>query len=390
MPSPTTADLCRRARQVLEANWVPQVGYTAPNSEVYPWLWLWDSCFHALIWGALDDQRAAVELRAVFAEQGADGFVPHMTYSLRPDAARELWGRPGRSYLTQPPMYGHAVRLLLDWGHPVEPLAARARDGLLSLVRQRRGRDGLLLVVHPWEAGTDDSPRWDAWAEEPFDRPGWGRRKRELLRTVDVSETGASLRNPAFTVAPAGFNALVAFNLRELCAVTGDGELEEAAGRIVEALERRWDEALGTWTDWSEPEVPSTRVRTLEALLPVLVTGGRDRVGRVFGQLFQDTAFGAPFGPCGVHRQEPTFRPDAYWRGAGWPQLTYLFFVAAIRSGDLEAAGRLRRLAASTAEASDFAEYFDPLTGAGLGASPQGWAGLPCVMDRLDRRVASA
>jgi hypothetical protein len=383
------ADFRGTARQVLEANWVPQYGYSAPNSETYPWLWLWDSCFHALIWGALDDERAAAELRAVFAEQGPDGFMPHMTYRLRPEAARELWKQPGRSYLTQPPMYAHALRLLLEWGYPVEPLAARARDGLLSLVRQRSGPNGLVLVVHPWEAGTDDSPRWDAWAGEPFDRSAWGRRKRELLETVVVSEIGAGLSNHAFNVAPAGFNALVAFNLRELHAVLGDGELREAADQIVDALERQWDAELGTWTDWSEPEAKSTRVRTLEALLPVLLTDGQDRTDRVFTALFQETAFGALFGPCGVHRQEPTFQPDAYWRGAGWPQLTYLFFVAAIRRGDLESAGRLQTAGVKAAAASRFAEYFDPLTGAGLGAIPQGWAGLPCVMERLSQRAAT-
>ena len=27
----------------------------------------------------------------------------------------------------------------------------------------QRMRDGLCFVVHPWETGCDDSPRWDAW-----------------------------------------------------------------------------------------------------------------------------------------------------------------------------------------------------------------------------------
>jgi hypothetical protein len=370
---------------VLEANWVPEFGYSAPNSQTYPWLWLWDSCFHALIWGALEDQRAAIELGAVFAKQSPDGFVPHMSYQLRPTAAEELWRQPGRSYLTQPPMYAHALRLLLEWGYPVQPLLTRARDGLMFLLQHRRNPDGLVTVVHPWEAGTDDSPRWDAWAGVPFDRAAWARSKRELLQTVIVSESGASLSNRAFDVAPAGFNALVAFNLRELHAVLGDGELQMAADQLAEALDRQWDPALGTWTDWSDPKVGSTRVRTLEALLPVLVTDKPDRAERVFTDLFDETAFGAPFGPCGVHRQEPAFQPDAYWRGAAWPQLTYLFFIAAIRRGDLDVADRLHRLGATAAAASQFAEYFDPLTGVGLGAIPQCWAGLPCVMERRNR-----
>ncbi len=36
---------------------------------VYPHLWLWDSCFHAVIWAQLDDPRAGVGFEAVLAGQ---------------------------------------------------------------------------------------------------------------------------------------------------------------------------------------------------------------------------------------------------------------------------------------------------------------------------------
>jgi hypothetical protein len=37
------------ATQVLNANWRADGGYTSPNPDTYPWQWLWDSCFHAII-----------------------------------------------------------------------------------------------------------------------------------------------------------------------------------------------------------------------------------------------------------------------------------------------------------------------------------------------------
>jgi hypothetical protein len=388
--SPTPQDLetlSERALSTLAEAWVDVNGYTAPNTEVYPWMWLWDSCFHMLIWGASGSRRATSELRSIFEPQNADGCVPHMGYQLDPPSARELWRQDGRSFLTQPPMFGHSIAVLTRWGYDVESAIEPARRGMRFLLDRRRNSMGLVNVVHPWEARTDDSPRWGAWAPSPFDRKAWGVRKRELLRTVVHSVAGSGLENPSFTVAPAGFNALVAFNLRELCGVTGDESFRQAAADIIGALEGQWDDDAKTWVDWSAQDNPSSRVRTLEALLGVLVTDSEERTQHVFRTLFEETAFGARYGPAGVHREEPSFRPDEYWRGSSWPQLTYLFFVAALARGADDVALRIRNAAVRTAIFSGFAEYVNPLNGQGLGAVPQGWAGLPLVMQRmLDER----
>src|SRR3974377_1820770 len=65
-------------RGVLEGNWVPTPGFTMPNRRKYPWIWLWDSCFHAIAWSRLGDARGVKELESVLSLQLASGFVPHM------------------------------------------------------------------------------------------------------------------------------------------------------------------------------------------------------------------------------------------------------------------------------------------------------------------------
>jgi len=40
----------------------------------------------------------------------------------------------------------------------------RARRGLDWLWTNRRTADGLIFVVHPWEAGNDHGQRWDDWS----------------------------------------------------------------------------------------------------------------------------------------------------------------------------------------------------------------------------------
>src|SRR5690606_25583730 len=68
------------AREVLEVHW-REPGFTCPNGTTYPWLWLWDSCFHSIVWAELGEpERALSELRTALLPASPDGFVPHLRY----------------------------------------------------------------------------------------------------------------------------------------------------------------------------------------------------------------------------------------------------------------------------------------------------------------------
>jgi len=364
-----------RVRTVLDAHWRAE-GRTVPNAGTYPFGWLWDSCFHALVWAALGvPERAVAELRAVFRCQQGDGFVPHLDYGRAgsaPEPHAALWGRSDCSSITQPPMYGHAVAALVRGGIAVPgDIIEAAAKGLRFLTRARpRHRSGLVAVCHPWETGCDDSPRWDWWYTAPDDAASRYRVKGALVATIERSGGGSPLHNPAFDCAPAGFSALVAFNLRELAFVTGDGTDE--ADELVEALDARWDHGLGTWVDAGAAQATSGRIRTLDGLLPALVTARRDARALAGRAAADPAAFGGRFGPGFVHRHEPCREPRRYWRGGVWPPLAYLLALTGAGVGPATVSGAL---------ASGFAEYWDPDDGTAMGASPQSWAGLALLLD---------
>ena len=166
------------SHRILERNWVATPGFTMPNRRKYPWMWLWDSCFHAIAWSRLGDPRGVKELENVLSLQLPNGFVPHMGYLTKPDASLALWHSPGRSDITQPPMYGHALRVLAARGFAVEHLYGAATAGLDYVLEHRRDPgSGLIRVLHPWETGCDDSPRWDGWHVEPFDERRWNKQE---------------------------------------------------------------------------------------------------------------------------------------------------------------------------------------------------------------------
>lgn len=367
------------ARRVLQAHWDPVHRYCAPSRTRYRWQWLWDSCFHAVVWASLGDERAVDELRALFALQAPSGFVPHLGYQADPEAARPLWGRPGASTITQPPMWGHALAVLASQGMAVDDLVAPATAGLRFVLDHRRDRSGLLRIVHPWETGADDSPRWDTWCPGGFDRQRWLQWKLRAVASLRHHPDGGAVANPAFEVCPASFNALVAFNAAELGALANDDGLRAAAAELGQLVADGWDPAPGTWVDGAAGGGRGAGDDTLDAQLAVLVDRDPAR-GTVVGAALGDTdRFGAPFGPCALSRSHPAFDPRSYWRGPSWPQLTYLLWVALDRSGQADAARALAVTARRTAVTSGFAEYADPFTGEGLGAVPQSWAGLCAV-----------
>jgi hypothetical protein len=364
-------------RRVLEGNWVETPGYTMPNPRRYPWMWLWDSCFHAIAWSSLGDARGVKELENVLSLQLPNGFIPHMGYPTNPKASLHMWHFPGRSDITQPPMYGHALRVLAARGFAVDHLHGAATAGLEYLFEHRRDpASGLIRVVHPWETGCDDSPRWDGWRTKPFGKLRWNIKKRDLVRSLELRD-GAACANPGFEVCSAGFSALVAFNARELAELTANRELLAQSGALASAIDEHWMDSQPTWSDICLAGPGGTcAVRTLDALCGVLVSENRDHLDGAFDEIFERRAFWRPHGPSGTAADELSYDPGAYWRGDAWPQEHYLVMVAAQRRGRQVEAGRLAERLVLGCIGSGYAERWNPETGAGLGAIPQGWAAL--------------
>jgi glycogen debranching enzyme len=206
--------------------------------------------------------------------------------------------------------------------------------------------------------------------------------KDELVHSLVINQYGSAISNSSFNVAPASFNALVAFNALELYDVSGEEYLKAEALSLTEMLEETYDEQINTWTDTLGDGTISSSTRTLDSLLPALVSSRRDRVEQSLKLLVDSTAFGAPYGPCGVDQRERTFDPDGYWRGVAWPQLTYLLYIAAQRQSQVGISETLSNNAFRAAIQSEFSESINPLTGAGRGSRPHSWSCLPATMPR--------
>jgi len=363
------------AAAVLERCW--RDGYCVPNPDVYPHLWLWDSCFHSISWAALGDPRAAIELASCLDAQLPSGFVPHMRYAESSVGSGPL---PDRSSFTQPPIYAHAARAITGRGIKLLPgTLDRIESGLDYLWDHRMTADGLLFIVHPWESGSDDSPRFDDW----IGRSTWSRLAftifdHQLVDATKFDDEGAAVWSREFVVAPAAINAFAAHAAGELAALTGESRWRRRADDLADAIDDLlWDAEQRYWVDL--PIVgggASAALPTLDGLMPALVTRDPERAGLALAQAADPATYAAPFGLRFLPAGHPRYQPEQYWRGPSWPQLDYMFYLAALRGEATALAETIADASRRAAVVSEFAEYWNPETGAGLGAIPQGWAAL--------------
>ena len=396
-------DVTRGAAAVLADNWIGSS--TVPARGLYPHQWSWDSAFIAFGLRHVDPGRARRELETLFSAQWRDGRVPHILFN--PDTPPEAYfpgpafWRAGRtSGIIQPPVHARAVLAVYRADPDPTFLATlypkiRAWHEYLRRERDLGGR-GLAAIVHPWESGMDNSPAWDGPLAcvvpargfvrrdlahgEAADRPSDEDYGRYVRLAADYRDSGYR-DGSGFVVEDPGLNALLADAELALAEIAEELGLpaaaaahRESSARVAKALlETLWDSASGFFFARDVRTGELSREYTCAGLLPLVLpdlavapallataTGPRFRLGRVHGVPSYDLT-------------APGFDPARYWRGPSWFNVGWLVRQGLLNHGEHELAERLRADLVETAVRTNFAEYADPLTGAGHGTRSFGW-----------------
>jgi glucosylglycerate hydrolase len=409
-------------------------GWTKPAPRLYPHQWSWDSAFIAIGLAAIDPERALRELESLFSAQWADGRVPHIVFN--PEAADyfpgpEWWASAASSPLAprdratsgliQPPVHALALwrilevlaaRRLSTFDLRVKALYARvlAWHRYLATARDPHGT-GLLVIYHPWESGTDNSPRWDASLArlEVGALPTYQR--HDLKHVEDASERPTSFEYDRYLwlvelLKQAGYDDRTIqqghpFQLQDVLMSGIFAAANHALARVAEALDRpaeevgelegwsrrsglavqsAWDAELRLALDRDLGIAQPVRVETCAGLAPLLVPDLPEELLALVVERVQGPGFvGAPGLAFGV---VPSTAPDsagfqvrAYWRGPSWPVFNWLVWWGLRQHNRAAEAARLRaaNLALLAQPASQFAEYFDPFTAEPLGSLEQSW-----------------
>ncbi len=434
--------LFQKAADALRRN--DMGGWTRAAPNLYPHQWGWDVGFIAVGLAHLDVGRACREILGLFDHQWKNGKVPHIVFNPHapPESyfpGAEHWisagvfpdappAPPYTSALCQPPTHaigawriretaaGPDRDVALDFLREIYPKLLRWHR-YLATYRDPEG-SGLVTIYHPWESGTDNSPRWDAplmavkvgelppfdrrdlgHVDHPSERPSDEEYARyiwlvEKIKDARCDET-AVYRSHPFLVKDVLFSAILVAANESLLKISGivgaeDDEVEEISGWITrgrKGLAACLDADTGLCLDHDLLADRPIRVRTVAGFAP-LIAGVTDAEGPngLLATLYSEDFLGHPGLrrplPPSTSPREPRFHPRSYWRGPVWPVMAWLFWWSLLRASEDERAHELRRAALAEFSAGHFAEYYEPFTGEPLGSDDQSWTAA-VVLDWL-------
>lgn len=440
-------ELLHQAKEILQDNTITVTANgkryerSIPSKEYYVHQWLWDSAGVAMGLVHLHEEAAFNELLSLIAGQWNNGLIPHIIYN--PGESKyyppaEQWHTLGftrdgiqTSGITDPPLLAIAAEYICDHASDEHQKWDFINTLLPSIMAYhdhlKRYRDpeecGLLTIVHPWESGTDDSPRWDSLlnridldmipaatkvdvdlnrkdikyqsAEERPTRADYYRYIYLLELFKDLAwDYTKILHETPFAVKDILFNSIWARANETLAA------LLQTYGKQVEASKyQRWAEQTrkaltNTWSEeyqqYCDIDVTQGRhqpiaVPTNAIFMPLYAGAVPDhQLDTLLDRLSNDDEFSTEYPVPSTAINTRYFDKERYWRGPTWP-ITNYFIIEGLKTYKArhhqadQLANFFIQKTIQMISANGFWEYFDPLddgtedTAKGMGFSSFSW-----------------
>jgi alpha,alpha-trehalase len=419
-----------------------------PSRDFYVHQWLWDSAGIAMGQVHVDEEAAFHELQSIIAGQWNNGLIPHIIYN--PGESRyyppaDQWQttrftRDGirTSGITDPPLLAIAAAYVCDYASDEQ----KKRDFIATLLPSmmayhdhlKRYRDpedcGLLTIVHPWESGTDDSPRWDSILnridlnniptavkanvdlnrkdiryQNSEERPTRADYYRyiyliELFKDLAWDYTKILHETP-FAVKDILFNSIWARANEALAGLLHSyGNQEKAntyqrwAEQTQTALTNTWSEEYNQYCDIdvTQGRQQAIAVPTNAIFMPLYAGSATDAQLEILLKRLSNTeefCTEYPVPSTAIH--SPYFDKERYWRGPTWP-ITNFFIIEGLhrykarRKNVNQLANFLKHKTVQMIRENGFWEYFDPLVDGsenhakGMGFSSFSWTAAILIL----------
>ena len=402
------------ARAILRAN--DRGGYTVPTAGLYPYQWNWDAAFVAMGWITFDEPRAWRELERLLEGQWEDGMVPHIIFHGAKSEyfpGPDVWKTKGpvpASGISQPPVLATSVRHC--WTAARDRALAEERVAALypKILAWHRwwvaARDpegsGLVGCLHPWESGMDNSPAWDAAFARVSPNPTTPIRRSDTghvgadmrpsddfyKRVIALIDLYASLdwepralwaRTP-FKVADLAINAILHRANRDLLGLATRfgtaAERAELSARLettAAAIDRLWSDAAGLYLPRDLISREPIEAAISAGFLPAWAGVANAARVRAMAATLERWVAKLRYLVPSASPEDPRFEAKRYWRGPVWCIMNMMIAEGFRAGGEADLAERIKADTAALISRAGFHEYFDPLTGAGLGGDQFSW-----------------
>ncbi len=423
-------NLVQEAKAVLHAN--DQGNYTVPAPGLYPHQWLWDSCFIAIGLRHVDVTRAQNEILSLLRGQWSNGMLPHIVFAggFEHRTDRNTWRSwvspmspddTATSGITQPPMLAEAVyqvgqKLKIaerrSWYHTVFPALVRYHQWLYE--ERDPHQEGLVLQIHSWETGMDNTPPWMAELRDHL-LPWWIRVIEKLhlqglislfrrdakfvhanqrLSTIEALalysiqrrlrrknyDINRVLSHSVFAIEDVAFNSIfIRANeiLKEIAKTIRKDlpkDLLERMKKSEDALEQLWDPYTTQYYSRNFVTHKYLKEPSVATLLP-LYAGciTKERAEQLVKLIENDKLFGPSYPVPSAPVNSPWFSPFGYWQGPTWININWLIIDGLKRHGFDDHAEALKESTLELLHKSGLHEYFNPLNGDPAGTDHFSW-----------------
>ena len=384
--------------------------YSIPSQGRYHWQWFWDSCFHVIALARLHPAMAVAELDSLLKPQKEDGFIGHLTYWGRRGAVMSaIYGqsrfgewRRRHSGMIQPPVLAHALEeLWLQTGDSSVLTSylkkVRAFYDWLSRERDSDG-SGLIGIVSPYEAGTDNNPSFDrALGLSNPSRMGilWANRKLDWYNIIRGKnfDYRTLIERDRFVVIDPFMNAVYGDAWSSLARMhEAAGDVEAASSAKAQAVkttaalnDRCWDAERGHYVYLHGADQTPDTTLSVGAIFPLILDGTpKDRIASVVERYVTNPKhFWRPFPVPSVAASESSYDAESesmIWRGPICMNLNWLLARGLKSHGYSEEAGIIADRSKEAAF-KDFREFYSPETGRGMRGTKFGWATAAVAID---------
>lgn len=428
---PTSEQVIAGCKLVLEKN--QHDNYTVPAGGLYPHQWLWDSCFIAIGLAEYDIERAKKELRSLLRGQWSNGMLPNMIFAKGDSHKndRNIWQSWRNAYapdhiatsgITQPPMLAEAIIRIgqkmkkaerRSWYQDMYPALLNYHEWLYK--ERDPHNEGLVLLIHPWESGLDNSPPWIDQLHM-HSKPWWvsvieklnldklailfrrdtqhvppGQRvsnidallyfniiQRLKRKNWDIERI---LERSHFTFQDLGFNCILIRanqHLKEIAKTIGreiPESLATSMAKSEEALENLWDGFYKQYFSRTFITHKLVKEPSIATLMPLYAgTVSQERAEEIVKVLKSSKQFWTKYPVPSVPVSSSWYKELGYWQGPTWINTNWLIADGLRRYGFSEEADRIINSSISLVTEHGPHEYFSALNGKPAGANNFSWS----------------
>jgi hypothetical protein len=400
---------CLKSHEMVGTKWDKQYHFYRPALTKYSASqWLWDSGWHMIAWSHRQPENAIAELRSMLQFQQPNGFIPEIIFWEPDRLSKKLFdlflGYSHREYtdLTQMPMLAYSVRAIWNATHN-RNLLVEFVPKIAKYLEWWEGRDhdndGLVSIIHPWESGIDASPTYDPVFR--LTKPRWYNVYPQFWKLHYIYHKlnwnhQAILKGEWFNVEDVGLCSVYAagWGVLTLLAQEFDDKLAERCynrnRKYQDAIIHKcWDDDRKHFVSYFHQGGVEkiSPAETVQTLLPILLDDiPKDMQLQLVSKVTDPQKFSLPYPIPSVSKSEGTFNPyksKLLWRGPMWPSTTWLVMEGLLKHGfKTEAEAILDQWIEMYLE-SGIWEYYNPLTGKGLGQKCLGMSTI--IVDMLHR-----